>query len=80
MVRAGHRDHGTSPKEGHYKVDALHSNAHGGGGEAWLDIDDEIVSLITVGHEEVFWRHDNERTDDRCAYLFHYRRTAFTQT
>jgi ubiquitin carboxyl-terminal hydrolase 10 len=70
--------HGTSASGGHYSVDVLHPNAHEGSGEAWLRIDDEVVS--TVQHEEVFGRHDNEGTDDRCANLLFYRHTAFTQT
>ena len=71
--------HGTSASGGHYTVDVLHQNAHEGSGEAWLRIDDEIVS--TVRHEEVFLGLDNQRTNDRCAYLLFYRRrTASTQT
>lgn len=70
--------HGTSASGGHYTVDVLHPNAHEGSGEAWLRVDDDIVS--TVRHEEVLWKHDNERTDDRCAYLLFYRRTASAQT
>ena len=70
--------HGTSASGGHYTVDVLHPNAHEGSGEAWLRIDDDIVS--TVRHEEVFLRHDNERMDDRCAYLLIYRHTAHAQT
>jgi ubiquitin carboxyl-terminal hydrolase 10 len=70
--------HGTSASGGHYTVDVLHPNAHEGSGEAWLRIDDGIVSTVRL--EEVFWRHDNEQTDDRCAYLLFYRRTASIQT
>jgi ubiquitin carboxyl-terminal hydrolase 10 len=71
--------HGMSASGGHYTADVLHLNAHEGSGEAWLRIDDDIVN--TVGHNEVFGRHDNERTDNRCAYLLFYRRTASsTQT
>jgi len=44
-----------------------------GSGEAWLFIEDEIVK---ARHEEVFLRHDDERTDNRCAYLLFYCRTA----
>jgi ubiquitin C-terminal hydrolase len=67
---------------GHYTVDVLHPNAHGGsrggGEETWLHIDDESVS--TVRHEDVFGRNENEWADDRCAYLLFYRRTTSTQT
>jgi hypothetical protein len=61
-------------------VDVLHPNAHDdrGGGDVWLHIDDETVS--TLRHEDVFERHDNERVDDRCAYLLFYRRATSTQT
>jgi ubiquitin carboxyl-terminal hydrolase 10 len=70
--------HGASASGGRYTVDVLHPNTHESSGEAWVRIDDEIVS--TVGHEEVFGRHDCDGTDDRCAYLLFYRRTASTQT
>jgi ubiquitin carboxyl-terminal hydrolase 10 len=68
--------HGTPASGGRYTVDVLHPNTHESNGEAWVRVDDDSVS--TVGHEEVFGRHDNERTDDRCAYLLFYRRTAST--
>ena len=64
---------GMSASGGHYTADVLHLNAHGNG-EAWLRIDDEIVN--TVGHDEVFGRHNDERTDNRCAYLLLYSRAA----
>jgi ubiquitin carboxyl-terminal hydrolase 10 len=65
--------HGWSARGGHYTVDVLHPNAHGGSGEGWLHIDDE--SVRTVQHEDVFGRpsHNNERADDWCAYLLFYR-------
>jgi hypothetical protein len=70
--------HVTSAGEGLYTVDVLHPNTtHEGSGEDWLRINDDNVS--TVRREEVFWRDDNERTDDRCAYLLFYHRTASTQ-
>ena len=59
-------------------MDVLDPNTHGSCKEAWLRIDDEIVS--TVRQEDVFGRHDKERTDDQCAYLLFYRRSASTQT
>ena len=68
--------HGGSASGGHYTVDVLDPNTHGGHEEAWLHIDDEIVR--TVRQEEVFRGHDKERTDDRCAYLLFYRRIAST--
>jgi ubiquitin carboxyl-terminal hydrolase 10 len=70
--------HGTFRSGGHYTVDVLHTNAHDGSGEAWLHIDDETVSMVQ--HEDVFGRHDNERADDRCAYMLFYRHVASTQT
>ena len=70
--------HGRSASGGHYTVDVLDPNTHGGHEEAWLHIDDEIVS--TVRQEDVFGGHDKEWTDGRCAYLLLYRRTASTQT
>jgi ubiquitin carboxyl-terminal hydrolase 10 len=70
--------HDTFASGGHYTVDVHHpNNAHEGNEEAWLRIDDDIVG--TVRHEEVFWRDESERTDDRCAYLLFYRRTASPQ-
>ena len=72
---------GASASRGHYTVDVLHPNAHDGGGEAWLHIDDE--SVITVRHEDVFGGHDNERAhdeSDRCAYMLFYHRATSTET
>ena len=70
--------HGSSASGGHYTVDVLNPSTHGGREEAWLHIDDEIVS--TVRQEDVFGRHDEQRTDDRCAYLLFYLRIDSTQT
>jgi ubiquitin carboxyl-terminal hydrolase 10 len=64
--------HGGSAGSGHYTVDVLHPNEERGSepGEGWLHIDDEIVSAVR--HEDVFGNHDNERVDDRCAYMLFY--------
>ncbi|KAF8470409.1 hypothetical protein DFH94DRAFT_811604 [Russula ochroleuca] len=77
--------HGVSAGGGHYTLDVLHPKRDGGtwgsgnsGGEAWLHIDDEVVSAVR--HEDVFRGHDNDRADDRCAYLLFYRRAAPTRT
>ncbi|KAH9981757.1 hypothetical protein BJV74DRAFT_778415 [Russula compacta] len=75
--------HGVSAGGGHYTLDVLHPNRDGGAqgsgsGEAWLHIDDETVSAVR--HEDVFGGHDNERADDRCAYLLFYRRAAPART
>ena len=67
--------HGTSAGSGHYTVNVLHPNEDSGG-EAWLHIDDEVVS--TVRHEEVFRGHDSEEVEDQCAYMLFYCRTAPT--
>ena len=69
--------HGRSASGGHYTVDVLDPNTHDGNKEAWLHIDDEIVSAVR--QEDVFGGHDKERTDGRCVYLLLYRRTASTQ-
>ena len=71
---------GDSASKGHYTVYVLHPNAHcdSADSEAWLHIDDETVS--TVRHEDVFGRHDNERADERCAYMLFYHRVASTET
>jgi ubiquitin carboxyl-terminal hydrolase 10 len=70
--------HGKSAGSGHYTVDVLHRNGDSGNGEAWLHVDDEIVSVVQP--EDVFGNGDNERVDDRCAYMLFYCRTALTQT
>ena len=67
--------HGVSAGGRHYTLDVLHLNRDGGAwgsgnktsGEAWLHIDDETVSAVR--HEDVFRGHDDDRADDRCAYL-----------
>jgi ubiquitin carboxyl-terminal hydrolase 10 len=69
--------HGESAGSGHYTVDVLHPNGDSDSGEAWLHIDDETVSAVR--HEDVFGDHDNERVDDRCAYMLFYSRTGPTQ-
>ena len=65
--------HGESAGSGHYTVDVLHANGDGGSGEAWLHIDDEAVSAVP--HGDVFRGHEEERVDDRCAYMLFYCRT-----
>jgi ubiquitin carboxyl-terminal hydrolase 10 len=70
--------HGESTGNGHYSVDVLHSSGDGGGGEAWLHIDDEGAG--TVRHDGVFGGHGNEQVDDRCPYMLVYCRTAPTPT
>jgi ubiquitin carboxyl-terminal hydrolase 10 len=77
--------HGVSAGGGHYTLDVLHPNRDGGtwgsgnkSGEAWLHIDDEMVSAVR--HEDIFRGQDNDRADDRCAYLLFYRRSAPTRT
>ena len=65
--------HGESAGGGHYTVDVLHRNGDGGGEDVWLNIDDEVVS--PVGND-VFGEHDDERVDNRCAYMLFYRRAS----
>ena len=74
-----HNDDSTG--SGHYTIDVLHRNEdklENGSGEAWLYIDDEVVSAVR--HEDVFGDHDNGRVDDRCAYMLFYCRTAPART
>ena len=66
--------HGESAASGHYTVDMLHPNGDDGGGEVWLHIDDEAVNAVR--HEDVFGDHDNERVDERSAYMLFYCRTS----
>ena len=66
--------HGASASSGHYTVDVLHPNEDSGSGDGWLRVDDEALS--TVRQEDVFGDHDNERADDRCAYMLFFCRTA----
>ena len=70
--------HGKSAGSGHYTVDMLYLNGDSSSGETWLHIDDEAVS--TVRHEDMFGGQENERGDDRCAYMLFYCQTAPTQT
>ena len=70
--------HGASAGNGHYTVDVLHPNGDSGSGDGWLHIDDETVSAVR--QEEVFGGGDNERADDRCAYMLFYCRTATAWT
>ena len=70
--------HGKSVGSGYYTVDVLHSNEDNSSGETWLHIDDEAVSAVR--HEDMFGGHENERGDDRCAYMLFYCRIALTQT
>ena len=62
--------HGESAGSGNYTVDVLHPNGDSGSGEAWLHIDDEVVSAVS--HEDVFEGHDNEWMDNQCAYMLFY--------
>ncbi|VDB82633.1 unnamed protein product [Peniophora sp. CBMAI 1063] len=66
--------HGVSASGGHYTLDVLHPNRDGvvgGAGarprEAWVRIDDELVSDVRA--EDVF----GDAREDRCAYLLFYR-------
>jgi ubiquitin carboxyl-terminal hydrolase 10 len=68
--------HGKSASSGHYTVDVLHRNGDSGNGEAWLHIDDEVVSAVRP--EDVFGSGEDERVDDRCAYMLFYCRIAPT--
>ena len=69
---------GESANSGQYMVDVLHPNGDNNGGEGWLHIDDEAVSMVR--HEDVFGGHNNEQVDDRCAYMLFYCRISPTQT
>jgi ubiquitin carboxyl-terminal hydrolase 10 len=69
--------HGESAGNGHYTVDVLHPNGGDSGTEeAWLHIDDEIVSAVR--HENVFGGHNNEQENKQNAYMLFYYRTAPT--
>ena len=69
--------HGQSASGGHYTLDVLHPNrdlsTHPR--EAWIRIDDELVS--DVRPDDVFGGLDR---DDRCAYLLFYRRVSGGRT
>ena len=69
--------HGDSASIGRYTVDVLHPNEDGGNGEAWMRIDDEVVSAVR--HEDVFGGHLNDEADDRSAYMLFYCRSTPTQ-
>ena len=69
---------GESAGSGRYAVDVLHPNGDSDSGEAWLHIDDEAVSVVQ--HEEMFGSRDNERGEDRSAYMLFYCRTASAGT
>ncbi|TFY81671.1 hypothetical protein EWM64_g2336 [Hericium alpestre] len=63
--------HGMSASGGHYTLDVLHPNRDLSTKprEAWVRIDDELVSDVRPA--DVF---DGLDRDDRCAYLLFYRR------
>ena len=63
--------HGQSASGGHYTLDVLHLNRdlNDRPRQAWIRIDDELVS--DVRPEDVF---GGQERDDRCAYLLFYRR------
>ena len=63
--------HGQSASGGHYTLDVLHPNRdmNDRPRQAWIRIDDELVSDIRA--EDVF---GGQERDDRCAYLLFYRR------
>jgi ubiquitin carboxyl-terminal hydrolase 10 len=67
---------GKSSGSEHYTVDVLHPDGESGSGEAWLRIDDEVVSAVR--QEDVFSGHENELGDGRCAYMLLYCRIAPT--
>jgi ubiquitin carboxyl-terminal hydrolase 10 len=69
---------GESAGSRHYTVDVLHPNGVSGSGETWLHIDDEAVRAVR--HEDVFVGLDNERVDNRSAYMLYYCRTASART
>ena len=66
--------HGESKCSGHYTFDGLHPNGESGSRETWVHIDEEVVSMVR--HEDVFGVHDDERVNDRCAYMLFYCCTA----
>ena len=70
--------HGESLGSGKYTVDVLQQNEDGGGGEAWLRIDNEVVRAVR--HEDVFGARENEQADNKYPYMLFYCRTAPTQT
>ena len=70
--------HGESTGSEHYTVDVLQPNSDIDNEEAWLHIDDEVVSAVR--QDDVFRVQDNERVDDRCVYMLFYCRTVPTQT
>ncbi|KAI0689424.1 hypothetical protein BC835DRAFT_1283037 [Cytidiella melzeri] len=63
--------HGQSASGGHYTLDVLHPNRDLSDRprQAWIRIDDELVSDIRA--EDVF---GGQERDDRCAYLLFYKR------
>jgi ubiquitin carboxyl-terminal hydrolase 10 len=63
--------HGQSASGGHYTLDVLHPNRDLSTKprEAWIRIDDELVSDVTP--DDVFGGLER---DDRCAYLLFYRK------
>ena len=63
--------HGQSASGGHYTLDVLHPNRdlNDRPRQAWIRIDDELVSDIRP--EDIFGAQER---DDRCAYLLFYKR------
>ena len=69
--------HGESAGGRLYSVDVLRQNGDSSDGEAWLHIDNEIVSAVR--HEDVFGVRENERMGDECVYMLFYCRAGLAQ-
>jgi hypothetical protein len=66
------------PQTAGTSVDVLHPNGDSDGEETWPHTDIEAVRAVR--HEDVFWDHEAERVDERCANMLFYRRTSPTET
>ena len=70
--------HGESAGSGHHTVGVLHQNGDGDSGEAWLHIDDDVMSAVR--HEDVFGGLGNEGGRRLCLFAILLSHCSYSDT